>query len=61
MSERILILAFMLLFNATGTFAQNKSVVISGIIKDKADKTALSYSNIYERRYSRGACHHDPG
>jgi outer membrane receptor protein involved in Fe transport len=46
MSERILILAFMLLFNATGTFAQNKSVAISGIIKDKADKTALSYSNI---------------
>jgi outer membrane receptor protein involved in Fe transport len=46
MSERILILAFMLLFIATGTFAQNKSVVISGIIKDKADKTALSYSNI---------------
>jgi outer membrane receptor protein involved in Fe transport len=46
MPERILILAFMLLFIATGTFAQNKSVVISGIIKDKADKTALSYSNI---------------
>lgn len=40
------IISLLILLSATRTLAQNNQVIISGMLKDKVDKTALSFSNI---------------
>jgi outer membrane receptor protein involved in Fe transport len=46
MRTQLFIILFFIAFSTTHSFSQNKSVTLSGIIKDKEDKTVLSYVTI---------------
>jgi outer membrane receptor protein involved in Fe transport len=46
MLAKVISLVILITFSASFSFGQNKGVIISGFIKDKADKSALSYVNV---------------
>jgi outer membrane receptor protein involved in Fe transport len=46
MRTQLFFILFFIAFSTTPSFSQNKSVTLSGLIKDKGDKTVLSYVNI---------------
>lgn len=46
MQAKLISIVILVTFLTTNAFSQNKGVTISGLIKDKANKTALSYVNV---------------
>jgi outer membrane receptor protein involved in Fe transport len=46
MGAKLISLVILFSFLTSYSFGQNKSVTVSGLIKDKADKSALSYVNV---------------
>ncbi len=45
-SIKCFLVSFFIVFTSSPSFSQTPSVTVSGLIKDKSDKTALSYVNI---------------
>jgi len=46
MQAKLISIVILVTFLSSNAFSQNKGVTISGLIKDKANKTALSYVNV---------------
>jgi hypothetical protein len=46
MQAKLITVAIFVLFSTSSSFGQNKGVTISGLIKDKVDKSALSYVSV---------------
>jgi hypothetical protein len=46
MREKLITVAIFVLFLTSSSFGQNKGVTISGLIKDKVEKSALSYVSV---------------
>ena len=46
MQVKLISIVFLVTFLTSNAFSQNKGVTISGLIKDKANKSALSYVNV---------------
>lgn len=46
MQAKLISIVILVTFLTSNAFSQNKGVTISGLIKDKANKSALSYVNV---------------